>query len=408
MPRFSYTACDEKGARAAGMIESETREAAVEALFRQGRYPLELVLGSRPPAPRWWEREVFAGRGLSHGGLALFTRELATLVKAELPVDEALRIAHVQPLMPARVRSTIAGALARVLEGASLSEALAGERGAFPAYYVHIVRAGEAAGTLGQTLDELAGFLERSAEFRGRIGSSLIYPALLMAAAAVAVGVILTVLIPTIAPLFRDAGVEPPFIIGFLLGVEEVLAAHWYLALLVVAAVAGGLVALSRSERWRLWRDGQLLRLPLVSGLIRNGQTAVMTRTLGTLIRNGVPMLASLQIAGDVLKNRAMAAALREGAAEVKEGATLMGALGRSGVFPELALRLTGVGEQTGQLETMLERTGRIYEQALQRQLTRLSNLLTPVLTIAIGLLVGGLLLSVMGAIVGVNELALR
>jgi general secretion pathway protein F len=103
-----------------------------------------------------------------------------------------------------------------------------------------------------------------------------------------------------------------------------------------------------------------------------------------------------------------MAAALREGAAEVKEGATLMGALGRSGVFPELALRLTGVGEQTGQLETMLERTGRIYEQALQRQLTRLSNLLTPVLTIAIGLLVGGLLLSVMGAIVGVNELALR
>src|SRR5262245_31582373 len=169
MPRFSYTAYDETGARAAGVIDSETREAALESLHRQGRYPLELVEGSRPPVPRWWERELTLSRGLSRRGLALLTRELATLVKAELPVDEALRIAHVQPLMPARVRHTIAAVLARVLEGASLSEALAAQAGAFPAYYVHIVRAGEAAGTLGQTLDELAAFLERSAEFRSRI-----------------------------------------------------------------------------------------------------------------------------------------------------------------------------------------------------------------------------------------------
>jgi general secretion pathway protein F len=408
MPRFSYTAYDEKGARAAGTIDAESREAAVEALFRQGRYPLELVEGRRAPVPRWWERELTLSRGLSRRGLALLTRELATLIAAELPVDEALRIAHVQPLMPARVRSVIAGALARVLEGASLSEALAGEGGAFPAYYVHLVRAGEAAGTLSQTLAELAGFLERTAEFRARIGSALVYPALLMVAAAAALAVIMTVLIPAIAPLFRDAGVAPPFIIGLLLDVEEAVAAHWLLALAILAAATVGLAALTRSEAWRGWRDRQLLRLPLVSGLIRSGQTAVMTRTLGTLIRNGVPMLQALQITADVLSNRAMAAAVRDSAAEVKQGATLTAALSRSGVVPELALRLTGVGEQTGQLDTMLERAGSIYEQALQQRLGRLSNLITPLLTIAIGVLVGGLLLSVMGAIVGVNELALR
>jgi general secretion pathway protein F len=408
MPRFSYTAYDEKGARAAGMIESETRETAIEALFRQGRYPLELVEASGVPAPRWWEREVFAARAVSRRGLALLTRELATLVKAELPVDEALRIARVQPLMPAHVRQTIAGALHRVLEGASLSEALQAEGGAFPAYYVHIVRAGEAAGTLGQTLEGLAGFLERAAEFRGRIGSALLYPALLMIAAAVAVLVILTVLIPTIAPLFKDAGVEPPFIVGFLLHARGAVAAHWLAALSATVAAAAGLVALARNEGWRTWRDRQLLRLPIVSGLIRNGQTAVMTRTLGTLIRNGVPMLQALQVTSDVLGNRAVAAAVRTGADEVREGASLTGALARSGVFPELALRLTGVGEQTGQLEVMLERAGNIYELALQQQLERLSNLLTPVLTVVIGVMVGGLLLSVMGAIVGVNELALR
>lgn len=408
MPRFSFTAYDDSGARAAGVIEAETREAAVEALFRQGRYPLDLVEGGRIPAPRWWEREIVLSGASLGQGLALLTRELATLVKADLPVDEALRIAHVQPLMPGRVRQTIARVLGRVLEGASLSEAFQAEGRAFPAYYVHVVRAGEAGGTLGQTLDELAGFLERSAEFRARVGSALLYPAMLMLAAAVAVAVIMTVLIPTIAPLFTDAGVEPPFIIGFLLGIQQALASNWLLALSGMAAVALGLVALSRSAGWRLWWDRQLLRLPLVAGLVENGQTAVVTRTLATLLRNGVPMLQALQIAGDVLSNRAMAAALRECAGEVKEGATLSGALGRSGLFPELVLRLTGVGEQTGQLEAMLDRVGSIYELALQRQLGRMTNLLTPVLTLAMGLLVGGLLLSVMGAIASVNELALR
>jgi general secretion pathway protein F len=409
MPRFSFIARDGKGGRAAGVIEAETRAAAVEALFRQGRYPLELAEGGGITAqPRWWERELLASRSLSGRGLALLTRELATLLKAELPLDEALRIAHVQPLMPGRVRSTIAGVLVRVLDGASLSEAMGAEASAFPAYYVHIVRAGEAAGTLGHTLDELAAFLERTAEFRARIGSAMVYPALLLVAAALAVGVILAVLIPTIAPLFRDAGVAPPFIVGFLLEVEEAVAAHWLVALAAVAALGAGFVTLARSERWRTWRDRQLLRLPLVSGLVRSGQVAVMTRTLGTLIRNGVPMLQALQITGDVLSNRAMAAAVRICAGEVKEGATLMAALGRSGVLPELALRLTGVGEQTGQLDAMLERTGSIYEQALQRQLGRLTTLVTPLLTIGIGMLVGGLILSVMGAIVGINELALR
>jgi general secretion pathway protein F len=408
MPRYSYTACDDRGVRSVGVIEAESREAAIESLFRQGRYPLELAEGSRMPAPRWWERELLASAALSRSGLALLTRELATLVKAELPVDEALRIAHLQPLMPARVRQTIAATLAHVLEGGSLSEALDAQRGAFPAYYVHIVRAGEAAGTLGQTLDELAGFLERTAEFRSRIGSALLYPAMLVVAAVAAIIVIMTVLVPTIAPLFTDAGVAPPFIIGLLLDVQQALAANWLLLLSAAVALGAGLVSATRNERWRMWRDRQLLRLPLVSGLVQNGQTAVMTRTLGTLIRNGVPMLQALQIAGDVLSNRAMAVALRECAVEVKEGATLSDALGRAGVFPELALRLTGVGEQTGQLDVMLDRVGNIYELALQQQLGRLSNLLTPILTLVMGLLVGGLLLSVMGAIAGINELALK
>lgn len=408
MPRFSYTAYDDTGARSAGVIESDTREAAIESLFRQGRYPLELIEGGRAPALRWWEREVFAARGLSRSSLALLTREVATLVKAELPLDEALRITRLQPLMPARSRQVIGRILERVVEGASLSQAIDQEGGSFPAYYPRVVQAGEAAGTLGQSLDELASFLERESAFRARIGSALLYPALLLVAAAATLIIIVTVLIPTVAPLFRDAGAEPPFIIGLLTTVQEAIAAHWLLALLVVAILVAGYVALSRNGQWQLWRDRLLLRTPLLSRLIQNSQTSIMARTLGTLLRNGVPLLQALQIAGDVLSNRAMAAAVRTCAVEVKEGAPLVGSLARSGVFPELALRLTAVGEQTGQLDTMLERVGTIYETALQQQLTRITGLLTPILTIVIGVLVGGLLLSVMSAIVGINDLALK
>ena len=184
MPRFSYTAYDDNGARATGVIDSETREAAIESLFRQGRYPLELIEGGRLPTPRWWEREVFGPRRMSRRSVALLTRELATLVKAELPIDEALRIARLQPLLPARSQQVIARVLDRVVEGASLSEALGQEATTFPAYYARVVQAGEAAGTLGQSLDELAGFLERESEFRARIGSALLYPGLLLIAAA--------------------------------------------------------------------------------------------------------------------------------------------------------------------------------------------------------------------------------
>jgi general secretion pathway protein F len=396
MPRFSYTAYDSSGRRSSGTIDSDSREAAIDSLFRQGRYPLELTEGAGAAAPRWWERELFGSGSLRQHGVALLTRELATLVKADIPMDEALRIAGLQPLMPARVRRVVGSILARVLAGASLSEAIDAEGGAFPPYYSRIVHAGEAAGTLGQALDDLAQHLERSAEFRSRIGSALLYPALLLVAAAAALAVIVGVLIPTIAPLFADAGVEPPFVVRTLLALQQGIAEHWPAVLIGVLIAAAAGLALSRSSGWRLAR------------VVQNSQTAVMSRTLGTLIRSGVPLVQALQITGNAISNRAMAGELRRTAEDVKEGTTLTSALAKSRVFPELALRLTGVGEQTGQLDVMLERVGTIYEAALQRQLLRITGLITPVMTIVIGVLVGGLLLSVMGAIFSVNELAFK
>jgi len=410
MPRYTYKAYDDKGGRLTGEIESETREAALEALVRQGRYALELIEGGSgaPPSLPWWQQEVFSSRRLSPQNLALFTRELATLIKAELPIDEALRIVVLQPLISARTRQVVGAVLARVLDGASLSEALSGQQGAFPEYYWRIVNAGEASGTLGAALDDLAHLLDRAMEFRSRVVSALVYPATLMFAAGAALIIIMTILVPTIAPMFKEAGKEPPAVIGTLIAVQDFLAGHWLLTLLVGAAAVAGVMALFRQDAWRLMRDRLVLRVPLISELVENGQTAVFARTLGTMIKSGVPMLRALAVAADALRNRAMSGAVHTCATDMREGGGLVGSLGKSGLFPELSLRLIGVGEQSGQLDTMLSRVADIYEAALQRQLDRLTALLTPILTIVIGIAVGGLILSVIGAIVSVNELALQ
>jgi general secretion pathway protein F len=410
MPRYSYKAYDAKGGRLTGEIESETREAALEALVRQGRYALELVEGGGGSAPSlpWWQQEVFSSRRLSQQNITLFTRELATLIKAELPIDESLRIVVLQPLISARTRQTVAAVLARVLDGASLSEAMSAQEGAFPEYFWRIVHAGEASGTLGAALEDLAHLLDRSMEFRSRVVSALVYPATLLFAAGAALTIVMTILIPTIAPMFKEAGKEPPALIGSLIALQDFLSEHWFATLLVAALAIAAVMALFRQDAWRLMRDRMVLRLPLISGLVENGQTAVFARTLGTMIKSGVPMLRALAVAGDALRNRAMSGAVHACATEMREGGGLVGVLGKSKLFPELSLRLISVGEQSGQLDTMLGRVADIYEAALQRQLDRVTSLLTPILTIVIGVVVGGLILSVIGAIVSVNELALQ
>ncbi len=281
---------------------------------------------------------MFAPGELSRRNLALLTRELATLVKAELPIDESLRIVSLQPLMGMRARGVVASVLARVLDGASLSEALQAQKQALPEFYWRIIHAGETSGTLGQALDELATFLERSAEFRAKVASALVYPVTLLIAAGAALAIILMILVPTIAPMFKDAGRDPPAVIQMLISIQEFIAAHWLLLLIALAALVTGAIALSRNERWRVARDRAFLRVPLLSGLIENGETATLARTLGTMVKNGVPLLQALEVTGNSLSNRAVAQAVHTCAAQMREGGTLVGSLVRAGVFPELSL----------------------------------------------------------------------
>ena len=408
MPRFAFKAFDDTGALAAGEVAASNRENALEVLARRGQIPFDLAETVADVSLPWWQREVFGSGRLSSQNLAMFTRELASLVKAELPIDEALRIVAVQPMLPARLRQITNSTLERVLEGEALSDAFTAQGNAFPEFYARLVKSGEMTGSLSDVLDDLAKVLERTAETRSRVGSALVYPAVLMVAAIVAMGVILTVLIPTLLPIFEDAGVQPPVLIRVLSGMQKFVAANWWLVAILAGAGILALAIAARSPQLRLVIDRALLGLPLIGSLIERRETARLARTLAVLTRNGVPILDTMRIASGVLSNRAYSEAVRQAGEEIKEGGTLSGPLTRSGLFPDLFLRLTAVGEKTGQMDTMQIRVAEIFETAVERQVERLTGLITPVLTLLIGGIVGGLIISLMGAIFSVNDLALK
>jgi general secretion pathway protein F len=408
MPSYTYKAYDRSGALRSGTIEAQSRVQALEALVRRGERPA-FVLEGKPAEPLlWWEREVPGTGGLPRAGLAIFTRELATLLAAELPLDEALRILTMQPFLDTRMRRVAGAVLEQVMAGAALSQALARARPAFPEFYWRLVEAGEAGGHLANVLGELATALERANEARAKAVSALLYPAILMIAATIALAVIVTVLIPTIAPLFKDAGTPPPPMIEAIVAAQAFLGRNLVTLAAIGALLLAGLVGSARHEGLRAHRDRLLVKLPVAGAFLTRRETAVFSRTLGTLTGNGVAMLEAMRIAAQACRNRAFRNELRGAADAVSQGASLAQALRATGLFPELALRLVTIGEESGQLDSMLLRTASTFEALNARQGERLTSLIAPAMTILIGILVGSLILSVMEAIISINELAVR
>jgi general secretion pathway protein F len=406
MPRYRYRAYDGAGALKSGEIDGLSDAGVLDQLRAAGLFPVEAVEQGRAQEIRWWERDLFAARAMAPTSLALFTRELATLVEAGIPLDEALRIVTLHP-MSTRMRKVVEETLTHVLEGASLSEAME-RQGRYGDFYCSMVRAGEAGGNLSEVLRQLATFLERSVETRARIRSALVYPCVLVLMALGALVLIATVLLPTLVPIFRDAGAEPPYLIQRLLDAQAGIAEHWIALCVILAAAIVGLVALWQYPQARIAGHRLVLRMPVLGDLVTLGETAKIARTLASLLGSGVPMLNALRIVGNVAGNAVFTAALGEAAEEVKEGRMLSQALHSSGVFPGLMLRLIAVGEETGRLEPMLRHVEKIFETQVHRRLEQLLTLLTPALTIFMGLIVGGLIMSVMGAILSINELAIK
>lgn len=407
MARYSYTAYDPSGRRVTGNIDAPSRTSALDVLARQGCYPSALD-DARELPQHWSRRQLFASRALPVESLSTLTRELASLLRAGLPIDECLRLIALQPMLASNVRKIVRSLEASVSEGQSLSGSMAAQHGAFPEYYRRLVQASETSGALDTALESLASYLEATSSMRARLVSALIYPAILLVAAAVAIGVVVGVLVPAITPMFEDARTPPPALISAIAAVDAFFRDNWALLLLLPTAFAPAAAFVATSKPALLAFHRTLLRLPIIGSVIERRETGRLARTLATLIKGGVPLVDATRTSASVITNSAMAEQVERASQRIREGSTLSAPIAESGLFSELFVRLVALGEQTGQLEEMLFRAADFYDGALGRQLQRLIGLITPVVTVVIGGVVGLLILSVMSALMSINDLALQ
>ena len=408
MPSFRYRAMTPAGAIVTGVLEAASEPAALEEIRSRGHYPIDTTHGAERAASSWRDlltKDVLPRRAISPRGLVVATQELSALLRAGLELDRALEIlVNLDESKP--MRPVFARVLDAVRGGAALADGLERET-AFPKFYVNIVRAGEQGGDLTAVLEQLSEYLGRSLAVREAVLSALIYPMILLATAGFSVIVVLVFVLPSFQPLFAEAGKALPPETQLVMDVGDFLT-HWGWAVLIAIAGAGlalrqGLKDAVFKRRW----DGLLLRLPLIGGLLTKIDIERFSRMLGTLLKNGVALPQALTVTGDTLANGVIAATVHGASTGLKEGESLSAHLRASGIFPTLALDMMRVGEESGQLDVMLLRQAELYEREIRHTIDRLVALLVPCLTVLMGLIVAGLIGSILIAILSVNDLAI-
>lgn len=416
MASFRYRAYTTQGVVTTGTIVADRLEAAIDALYSSGLTPFETTLsgggGERTPTAREaatpiWRWELGKSDRYSLKELAAFSLELATLVNAGLSVDASFRIMAGPGATPKRVRLAN-GLLKDVLGGSQLSEAMLRRRDIFPPDYLAILAAGEAAGKIGEVLNQIATMLAKRVEIRAKILAALVYPAILILMSLASIAVIVFVLVPNLAPIFVDAGLPLPGILGSLAALPD----NWMI-LSIGALGAGGVgVALWRAVKGNatilLEVDRLKCRVPMLGRLLQIREAGLFARSLGTLLDARVPLMPAMQTARALITNRHLNARYADAIGKIPEGAALSRAFAETNLLPSAALQLIAVGEESGQLARMLLQIADTLETDLQRQIEQLVNLLTPVLTLAIGGGVGALIMQVMSSVLSINNLAFQ
>ncbi|MFP4154696.1 MAG: type II secretion system inner membrane protein GspF [Halothiobacillaceae bacterium] len=403
MAAFEYSALDARGRTRKGLVESDGPRQARAQLREQGLTPLSLepVRSGDAPAAGGFTARL---QSLGPTDLALLTRQLATLVGAGLPVEEALS-ALIRQSERARVRRIVTGVRAKVLEGQTLANGLAGYPRAFPELYRATVAAGEESGHLDAVLDRLADYTESRQALGQKIQLALFYPALLtLMAIAVVIGLLVYV-VPQVVQVFVDMDQALPPLTSGLIAVSDFFRAHWLAMILaLVAAGVTARLALRRPMLQLRWHRAQL-GLPLVGRLGRGFNAARFARTLSILSAAGVPMLKALQISGEVVSNRAMRRAIAEATERVREGSSLSRALEASRLFPPMTVQLIASGEQSGQLENMLRRAADQQERELETFINALLGLFEPVLILVMGGIVLVIVMAILMPIFELNQM---
>jgi len=395
MPVFSYRATTIEGAIVEGVIEATDEKSAIDRLKNTGYIPLKIA------APREGAKRRFSLRS-SKGALLTFTTELSALLGAGLPLDRSLNILS-GISENTEMKDIVHAVLKSIREGSSFSEALQKHPKIFPKLYLNMVRAGESGGVLDVVLDKLHEFLETSQELKDHVFSVMIYPSILLTAGGLSIIILLTFVLPKFSVIFAELGGALPLPTRLLLSFSSALRSYWWIALSAIVVLWIIFRSYIKTDSGRLAWD--TFKLRLMGDIIKKLETARFCRTLGTLLKSGVPILQAMNNARDVISNKVIAAAIDAVSAGAKEGKGIAVPLADTKVFPPLALSMIKVGEETGQLDTMLMKIATTYEKSLNVAIKRFVNLLEPAMILIMGLIIGFIVVAMLLAIFSITEL---
>jgi general secretion pathway protein F len=407
VPVFTYRAADRGGRTIDGVMEAHDRQAVIERLHREEYFPVRIDRSDGRGRLGTLRSPLGRAGNVPARDLLAFTQQLSTLIDAGIPLERALTILSDLSVSP-RLREIGQDVAQSVRSGSTLADALSRHHPRpFSRLYINTVRAGEKGGVLEVALKRLSEHLEATRELRDAITSAMIYPALLVSVGVAAIVFLLTFVLPRFAVIFGDLGQALPLPTRVLLGLSEALVAYWWVIALAVLASLLAWQLLTRSEAGRTGVDRWLLGLPAVGQLIRKIEAGRFARTLATLLHSGVPVLSALGVAREVCANRVLALALNTVQEGVKRGNGLARPMAECGVFPSLTVHMVRVGEETGRLEEMLGRVAGIYEGEIRVAVRRFIALLEPVIILLLGIVVLAIVISILLAILSINEMPL-
>ena len=404
MLTFQYKAANAEGSIVNGTLNANNRGEVVEQLYALGRVPIRIHETATQQKKK--RRMLLRKQRITDEQVADFTRELSTLIRAGLPLDQALSIlislAEGKPL-----GSLLGKVHSQVKEGSTLADAVDNQDRAFTPFYVNMLRAGESGGALEVVLERLADHLERNKEVRDSLVSAMIYPAILVVVAVVSIFILLGYVVPQFSEMFDGAGEALPMSTRITIAIGESLRDYgWLLLVLIAALVWFAQQQLQDARKLRTWH-GWLLKLPIIGEIILKIEIARFTRTLATLLQNGVTLLKALTIVKDTMSNKVLAGGVEQVAASLKEGQSLAAPLAQFTAFPAFSIHMIRVGEETGNLQEILMQVATTYDRDTQTTIKRALALLEPALILVLGTIIAAVIISILVAILSVNELVI-
>ena len=415
MPMFAYKGVSSTGKTVSGTRDAESPKSLRQALRKDGILVTAFNLSKGGSAAKsaaakkgGLNKEVdFGGLfvGVKKAEIAIFTRQMATLLKSGIPLSETLS-ALVEQVQNPRLKAPLTDVRTSVNEGSALADALAKHPKLFEDLFISMVRAGEVAGNLDEVLTRLADFLESSQKLKGKVQSAMIYPVIMVVVGAVIMSVLMIKVVPQITSMFTSQGKLLPLNTRMLIASSGFLGKYWLLS--IIAIVVFGVLF----SKWKATKDGKLiwhrfvLKLPVLGELVRTINVSRFARTLGTMLQSGVPMLRALDTAKQIMGNVLLQQAVEEAKRAVTEGDSLAGTLKKSGQFPPTMIHMVAVGERAGQLEQMLERVAATYDMEIDTKLSRFTAMLEPLMLVFMGGAVAFIVFSILQPIMDLGSIS--